>query len=150
MPVFSFTSPNLELYGAIIEVEIWPDFAVIKSFTDKKNKAPSKKIIGLIDTGASCSAFDIPIATELNLVVRDKQPVVTPSGESEQYLYDIVITFPKPNIGIPLQAFGVDLSKQPYDILLGRDILNSCTFIFNGWNNSYDLHFHTDLIKNKS
>jgi len=147
MPIFSYASPDIEISGAIINVNMWPDFAVIKNLTDQKLTVPNKSIIGLIDTGASCTAFDSILAGELQLVIRDKQPVLTPSGQSEQYLYDIVITLPNQNLGISLQAFGADLSKQPYDILLGRDVLASCTLIYNGWDNSYDLHFHQDKVK---
>jgi len=147
MSVFSYASPNLELFGAIIEVTIWPDFAIIKKLTDDAQKVPNKTIMGLIDTGASCTAIDKSIAEELHLVYRDRQPVLTPSGESEQYLYDIALTLPGQNIGISLQAFGSDLSKQHFGVLIGRDVLSSCTLVFNGWDNSYDLHFHQDKIK---
>jgi predicted aspartyl protease len=147
MPVFSFTSSDLESNGAIIEVTIWPDFAIIKSLADKGEYVPRKKVVGLIDTGASCSAFDASIANELGLVVRDTQNVLTPSGESSQSLYDVVIVLADAERGISLQAFGANLGKQPYDILLGRDVLKSCTLVFNGWNDSYDLHFHQEKIK---
>jgi hypothetical protein len=145
MPVFSYTSPNIEKNGAIISVDIFPPFAVIKDLQDKKENIPTKKLIGLIDTGASCSGFNAPIAQELNLIVRDQQPVLTPSGESTHFLYDVVVVlgdfFTR---GIPIQAYGVDLSRQPFDFLIGRDILKYCTLIFNGWNNSYDLHLHPE------
>jgi hypothetical protein len=142
MPVFSFTSPNLENGGAIITVRIFPPFAVIKELQDKQEKIPSKTLNGLIDTGASCTAFDAPIATELNLIARDKQTVITPNAESEHFLYDIVVAFGTDGTGLSLQAFGTDLSKQSYDILLGRDVFRNCTLVYNGWNNSYDLHLH--------
>jgi hypothetical protein len=83
----------------------------------------------------------------MQLIIRDRQPVLTPSGQSEQNLYDIVITLANHTFGISLQAFGADLSKRPYDILLGRDVLSSCTLIYNGWDNSYNLHFHQDKVK---
>jgi hypothetical protein len=144
MPVFSFTSPNLENNGATITVRIFPPFAVIKELQDKQEKIPSKTVNGLIDTGASCTAFDASIATELNLIARDKQTVITPNAESEHFLYDIVIGLGTDGNGLSLQAFGTDLSKQPYDILLGRDLFKKCTLIYNGWNNSYDLHLHNN------
>ena len=147
MPVFSYTSPNLENNGAIIGVDIFPPFAVIKDLRDKQENVPTKKLIGLIDTGASCSGFDAQIAKELNLIVRDQQAVLTPSGESTHYLYDVVLVLNEFfTRGIPIQSYGLDLSKQPYDILIGRDVLKSCTLIYNGWNNSYDLHLHPEHI----
>jgi enamine deaminase RidA (YjgF/YER057c/UK114 family) len=35
---------------------------------------------------------------------------------------------------------GADLEAQPYNALIGRDILSNCTLIYNGWDNSYQLH----------
>lgn len=41
---------------------------------------------------------------------------------------------------ISIMAIGANLTKQPYDALIGRDILKLCTLIYNGWDNSYQLH----------
>lgn len=145
MPVFSFKSPDLEDEGAMIKVRVYPPTPIIKLYQSKKEKVPFVNVDGLIDTGASCTAFENQIINQLKLIARDKQTVITPNMESEQYLYDIVISLGGYEIGIPIQAFEIDLRKQPYDVLLGRDILKRCTFIYNGWNNSYDLHFHQDI-----
>ncbi|MBL7129218.1 MAG: retroviral-like aspartic protease [Ignavibacteria bacterium] len=146
MSVLSYKSPDLESGGATVEIKIFPPPSVIQLYNDKKEKVPTKKVIGLIDTGASKTAIDKNIASELNLIARDKQKVLTPSGDSEHYLYDIVIVLENIKYLIPLQVFGAVLDKQPYDVLLGRDILRYCTLIYNGWNNSYDLHLHGELI----
>ena len=147
MPVFSYTSPNLENAGAIVNIDIFPPFPVMKNLAEKGENVPTKKLVGLIDTGASCSGFDDPIAKELNLIVRDQQSVLTPSGKSTHFLYDVVFVLDNYfDRGIPAQAYGLNLSSQPYDILIGRDILKSCTLIYNGWNSSYDLHFHPERI----
>jgi hypothetical protein len=147
MPVFAYTLANLEANGATLEVNIFPPFPVITVLQSEKKTIPSRKLIGLIDTGASCTAFSAPIAVDLGLIARDKQIVYTPSGESEHPLYDIVISLANTSIGIPIQAFGAILDKQPYHIILGRDVLRSCTLIYDGWNNSYDLHLHQEKIK---
>ncbi len=146
MPVFSYTSPNLEQNGAIIDVNLYPSLPVIQDLQSKKLAVPTKRLIGLIDTGASCCAFDSPIAKELGLIVRDKQTVLTPSGESDHFLYDIVIFLGSSGDFIPTQAFGTNFQKQPFDIIIGRDVLKACTLVFNGWNNSYDLHLHQEKI----
>ena len=146
MPVLSYKSPDLINGGAITEVNVFPPPSVAQLYIDKKEKVPTKKVIGLIDTGASTTAIDKNIASELKLIARDLQDVLTPSGYSKHYLYDIVITFENIKILKYLQVFGVILDKQPYDVLLGRDILRYCTLIYNGWNNSYDLHLHSEFI----
>ena len=146
MSVLSYKSPDLESGGASIEVKIFPPLAVMQEYSAKKEKVPVKKVIGLIDTGASRTAIDKNIASELKLIARDQQKVLTPSGDSKHYLYDIIITLENTKVLIPLQVFGAVLEKQPYDVLLGRDILRYCTLIYNGWNDSYDLHFHGEFI----
>jgi hypothetical protein len=40
----------------------------------------------------------------------------------------------------PILALGANLEAQPYNALIGRDILSNCTLIYNGWDNSYQLH----------
>jgi hypothetical protein len=39
-----------------------------------------------------------------------------------------------------IEITGVDLENQPYDALIGRDILKSCTLIYNGVEDSYQLY----------
>jgi predicted aspartyl protease len=146
MPVYSYKSPNLEKDGSIIEVSIYPSLPVGQDLRSKNLPVPSKRLKGLIDTGASCTAFNSPIASELGLLVRDKQKVLTPAGQTEQYLYDIVIFLGGSKILMTLQALGADLKNQPYEILLGRDVLKACTLIYNGWDDSYDIHVHEDRI----
>lgn len=39
-----------------------------------------------------------------------------------------------------IEVTGADLENQHYDALLGRDILENCTLIYNGWDDSFQLH----------
>jgi hypothetical protein len=78
----------------------------------------------------------------LSLIVRDIQTVLTPSGSSEHNLYDAIIGLPQiGNTAYDVQVFGTILTEQPFDALIGRDILKHCTLIYNGWDNSYSIHF---------
>ena len=71
----------------------------------------------------------------------DVVQVQTPSGSSRQYVYDLGFAMPGLQTTIiPITAIGANLTNQPYDALIGRDILKSCTLIYNGWDNSYQLH----------
>lgn len=141
MPVFPNKVPNLQAIGAIIEVIIVPPQPVFIQQKKEGKIPPQKKVIALIDTGASSSCIDESIAKDLGLVVRDVIDVHTPSGSSKQNLYDL--GFALPNLTqtiIPVLAPGADLKAQPYRALIGRDILSFCTLIYNGWDNSYQLH----------
>lgn len=146
MPVFSFTSPNLEASGATLTVTLYPPIPIIRQLQNQKQVVPSKRLLGLIDTGASCTGFDAPIAEEMSFIVRDQQKVLTPSGGSEQYLYDVAVQLNTSAIVIPIQAFGFTLKEQPYDIIIGRDILRACSLVYDGWDNSYALHLHQEKV----
>lgn len=141
MPVFPNRVPNIQQIGPIIEVVIFPSQPVFNKLKSEGKVPPSKKVIALIDTGATKSCINDPIAKELGLIARDVIPVQTPSGTTQQPIYDLGFSLPSlTNTIIPTQALGADLDNQPYAALIGRDILSICTLIYNGWDNSYQLH----------
>jgi hypothetical protein len=141
MPVFPNRVPNLQQIGQVVEIVIFPSQPVFSKMRSEGKNPPSKKVIALIDTGASGSCINDPIAKELGLIARDVISVQTPSGTSQQPIYDLGFALPSLTNNIfPIQALGADLEKQPYNALIGRDILSICTLIYNGWDNSYQLH----------
>ena len=142
MPALIKRISSLRNEGPTIEVIIFPPAPIINAATAAGQIIPQVKGIGLIDTGASMSAIDANIATNLQLISRDYVPVLTPSGISNHYTYDIAVMLPA-QLGLKMffiEVTGADLSLQPYDFLIGRDILEQCTLIFNGWDNSFQLH----------
>lgn len=142
MPVFPNKVPDLWAVGPIIEIIIFPPAPVFHQLKVDKKIIPSKKVIALIDTGATSSCINDAIAQELNLIIRNVINVGTPAGVTSQPTYDVGFALPnltQQNI-LPMQVLGADLSGQPYQALLGRDILRMCTFVYNGWDNSYQLH----------
>lgn len=141
MPVFPNRVPNLHNIGPIIEIIIHPPLPVSNQIRLGGQYPPAKKVIALIDTGASHTCIDESIAIELGLIARDVITVNTPSGSTQQKVYDIVVSLPNlQNVSIPLLSPGSNLTAQPYRALIGRDILAHCTLIYNGWDNSYQLH----------
>ncbi|MBC6401675.1 MAG: retroviral-like aspartic protease family protein [Ekhidna sp.] len=109
----------------------------------KENKqVPSKKAMALIDTGASGTCISPSIVDELNLIPFDIQKVHTASGLTEQLLYDtgVILPISQPNI-ISVQTLCADLSGQPFQVLIGRDILSRCTLFYNGPDESFSLSF---------
>jgi hypothetical protein len=141
MPVFHNRVTNLQELGTIIEVIIYPSKPVFDKFKTENKIVPSKKVIALIDTGASISCINSPIAAELNLISRDKQLVGTPNGPALQDTYDVGFhLFSISPLILPVQVLGSNLESQPYAALVGRDILSKCTLIYIGSDNSYSLH----------
>ena len=141
MPVFPNKVPDLVSIGPIIEVILYPSKPVFDQFKKEGKSVPSKKVIALIDTGASGSCFHHQIARELGLVAHDEVPVGTPAGITMQLIYDMCFSLPSlTNTILPIVALGANLEQQPYKAFIGRDILKDCTLIYNGWDNSYQLH----------
>lgn len=144
MSYLHYNPPNLLESGPTITVNIFPPKAVRDSLDAEGKPYPIEEIDGLVDTGASCTCIDNEVAQRLNLVPMDITPVLTPAGESIQLLYDITVAIKIRNVDTKIftvQAIGANLKKQPYGALIGRDILKQCSLIYDGWNNSYTLHF---------
>lgn len=95
----------------------------------------------MIDTGATCTCIDKTIAQALGLVLHDIRRVQTAGGEDMQCLYDAGVILPMAqNAVFDVQVLEARLEKQPYKVLLGRDVLKTCTLVYNGWDNSYTVH----------
>lgn len=141
MPHLQHKSQNLHLAGPIIEVIIVPPQPVIEDLKAKGLALPGQKAIALIDTGATCTCIDKTIAQALKLVSHDIKRVQTAGGEDMQCLYDagVILPLAQKNIFV-VQVLEAKLEKQPYKVLLGRDVLRNCTLVYNGWDNSYTLH----------
>jgi predicted aspartyl protease len=141
MPFLTARNSNLRVTGPIIEVSVVPPKPVVELLEKEGKQIPSVKAIALIDTGASSTCISQIIVDKLKLIPFDVQTVLTDGGESQQLLYDIGIVLPitQPNV-LTVQSPCADLTKQPFQILLGRDILSKCTLFYNGFDNSFTLH----------
>lgn len=142
MPILTFRSNNLQGIGAIIEVILVPSHAVGEKLKSEGKLIPSIKVIGLIDTGASTSCISQTIVDSLGLVPYDAQEVFHAGGASRQLFYDVGLILPvTQNMIMAVQAPCADLSKQPYQVLIGRDVLRFCTLFYNGNDNSFTISF---------
>lgn len=93
---------------------------------------------GLIDTGASCSAIDRDVAEDLKLTPRGFALVHTPTTgpdyvERLQYGACLVVGEGQPDaLVLTLPVIESDLSTRDFQILVGRDVLRSCVFVYDG------------------
>ena len=142
MSFLTAKNTDIRSAGPIIEVVIIPPQPVAEILKKEGKPILSIKVVALIDTGASSTCISKVIVDTLNLIPFDAQIVLTAGGESQQFLYDIGIILPitQPNI-LTVQAPCADLSKQPFSVLIGRDILSRCTLFYNGPDNSFTLHY---------
>ena len=106
---------------------------------------------GMVDTGASITAIDTDLAHLLNLSPRGKTTLRTPSTGNQAVVvdaYDASLSIPPANVGelpyrIPtLLVIAADnLKVQGFQVLIGRDVLSRCLFVYNGEQGTYTLAF---------
>jgi hypothetical protein len=142
MPFLTRRTNELRQQGPLIQVTFTVPPAIGFELQKANKLIPSIPVVGLIDTGASCTCINKKIVDALGLLPFDVQTVFTANGPTEQLLYDIGIGLPiSAPMFIPLQSPCADLDGQPFDALIGRDVLSMCTLFYNGSDNSFSLHF---------
>ena len=115
------------------------------SFLHTKNTrrlTPFAKVRLLIDTGASISGIDIRIINGLKLTpYKGQSPVKGVSGIHALRRYKCVLFL---NIfglkGLPLDVLEGDFSGSPYDGIIGRDVLQFCSFSYHGPSDTFELN----------
>ncbi len=134
MPTFSDTISNLHEIGPVFDVAIAiPEELSIRFVKDKMAVPMPVKVSAMIDTGADCSVVTPEIMRSLGIHPIDWVPVIT-AGRPEQTcpLYCARIIFSN-NISIETsEIIGASLYNPSIQCLLGRDVLKSCLFIYNG------------------
>lgn len=99
----------------------------------------------LIDTGASHTCLDCSIVKSLGLSSSGVTDVYTPTTGAvpeQRDLFDVKIIIPHSLLSRIVHAAPIiasDMSSLGIDGLLGRDLLDSCVFIYNGSNGQYTL-----------
>lgn len=141
MPYLTTRNSNLAQAGPIIQVYVVPPQPVAELLKSQGKQVPSAKATALINTGATITCINQDIVNQLGLIAFDEQMVGTAGGNVKQLFYDagIVLPISQPNI-IAVQSPCADLKNQPYQVLLGRDVLSICTLFYNGGDNSFTLH----------
>ena len=144
MPCLNVQGQNITDLGPILQVAVGVSAPIAKILTEQKQTIPKPVlVIALIDTGASKTVIQDGIAKQLSLTARGVAQINTPSCNSYQCeTYDISLSFVGFNVSIPLiSVIEAPLSGQNISCLIGRDILKSGVFIYQGFTNSFTLSF---------
>ncbi len=103
--------------------------------------------MGLLDTGASCSALDRQLIATLGLQTRGIVSIHTPStgaGFQTCNQFDaclvLGVMLPTP-LMVTLPVIECDFSTQGFQALIGRDVLHHCVFVFEGPADTFRLEF---------
>ena len=111
--------------------------------------APSQ-ILGLVDTGASCTCIDPLIIKALGLTSKGSIPVDTPSTGTTPILadqYDVSLSIWATTTHPPLVINNLAVicselhARQGIHALIGRDILCQCLMTYDGVNGFFSLAY---------
>jgi hypothetical protein len=140
---FSAESPNLEVEGPQVSIRIGIRATAEEALTKVGSQIPSPvDCVGLIDTGASCTAVRKGLLTPLGLhpvgtaIVQtpttDSVPIICPTFATKLFL---------PNGWIEVTVVETPLFGQSIDVLIGRDVLKHGLFIYQGHSSQFTLSF---------
>jgi hypothetical protein len=145
MPVFNqiiqesqgnFGSTGLQQLGPVFEAEIAVPAALQEMLTAAGRPIPAPvKGRALIDTGATFSAVDDRIMTQLGIPPVGLVQLGTAGGRQMANQYPAKFTLIVGGGSISFEsprATGVNISGQPYIALVGRDVLANVVMIYNG------------------
>jgi hypothetical protein len=108
------------------------------------------QILGMIDTGASCTCVDPIVLQQLSLSPTGSAPVFTPSTgpqptPADQYDVSLLIyatTNAPPLVYHTIPVIQADLlAAQGFHALIGRDVLRGCLLFYDGQNNLFSLAY---------
>jgi len=134
----------LMILGPQISVDILPPLVVEKwAKTSKSEVGRAVNLKALIDTGASVTGIDEGVLDQLGYPPIGVSSLATPSGTSQTGVYMVRLVIPSqrdpgfppniPRIVIDnVRVIAVKLGKQPYKVLLGRDVLSRMVLVYNG------------------
>lgn len=117
----------------IIEIHVPP---VLANYLTQRGQPVPAPISGdaLLDTGASISAVETNVISQLRVNPIGITSVHTPGGVVQQNLHPIRFVFPA--IGMLTIDFnaviGSNLQPQGIIALVGRDVLSNCLLVYNG------------------
>lgn len=141
MTLQKFTSEYLLRDGPIIKVFVYPPEPYLEILRENKESILNKEARALIDTGATSTCISETIIEDLGLISHNVTKVKTPTGIEEREIYDVSLMLPQDQDGLfDLTCPCVDFHDDPYSVLLGRDVLEHCTVIYNGWDKTFHVH----------
>lgn len=136
----------LQREGPVLEVEVAVSSSLARYLAEKKLPIPEPvKGMALIDSGATGSAVDREVIGQLGVKPMGERTVFTAGGPDRQNRYAARFIFLRPKMSFEFSSvIGANLKGQSVVgrdliVLLGRDVLSRCIFIYNGVNASYTL-----------
>ncbi len=141
-----FSPARLMQHGPIIDVIISIPQPLVELYTKQNKTIPSPIAgIGLIDTGATRSCVHYSIMKQLDVNPIGVATSGTAAGQVTHSLYPAHFTFPAANINIDFSSVvgvnltGQDIEGKPIIALIGRDVLSTGIFVYNGHTGAFTI-----------
>lgn len=135
----SFTPVGLQTNGPVLPVQVLLPRVLEQLFQQQKKPVPQPVSgFALIDTGASKSCVDAGVIKTLGVNPIGQIQGLTAAGPTQHPVYPARFRFPQQKFEIDFSSvLGVNLSRytvmrQRIIVLLGRDVLAKCLFVYNG------------------
>ena len=145
-----FTIPVDPKEGPVLKILIAVSEARSDALVKAQELLPNPVlVVGLVDTGASCTCVDTDIISQLDIPVSGNTKVYTPSTgnqpmDADQFDIGLAIFASEkeqPHLVRNLPVVGCDFKDQGYKVLIGRDVLSRCMLVYNGILGQYTLAF---------
>jgi predicted aspartyl protease len=121
--------------GILLQVALGLDSATSSYLNGVGTPVPNPVMsTALVDTGASSLCIDSSIAQALGLKRRGLTNSLTANGPRQCNVYAVSLSFPGStltNYNL-IQACEVNLSNQPFKVLIGRDVMSRWHIHYNG------------------
>lgn len=121
--------------GIVMDIAIGLDAITAQTLLASNTPIPPPIITrGLVDTGCTITSIDNTLVSKLNLVARGYAQTHTANGIAQVSQHQVSINFPGTNLsGRHIQTVqAVNLSGQPFGVLIGRDLMASWSVTYNG------------------
>jgi hypothetical protein len=120
--------------GAIVQVQIQVPTAYAQQLQAAGQAVPPPQVVrGMIDTGASISTVSDSVAQAAGLQQVGSVPIGGVGGMSTRPIFASYFGLPEYGISIdPLEIAGVSLPVGGFDVLIGRDVLQSGELTYTG------------------
>lgn len=134
--------------GAIVTVTVRATAKVGKDLHSHGQRVPTPRDVkGILDTGADRCWIRESLLNEMGMQPVGTGDFKTPATQSESNaanVYSVGISL-NSDLHLDLIVGGMShLNRDDVDVILGRDVLSMCRFVFNGIDRSFELFYEAE------